>query len=1096
MPLLNRNFLICATAAAAMAVPVFGQAPAPAPAPGGAQQGGLDSLAIKKSQLKNGALQYFEGGKYKEAIAKAMEYLALLSPPEKTLETEKVTYLLLAECYYRLGGEENLAKAIGFWNEYIRIWPNDPMIVQVKSALAGGYMKLKDWQKAIETWVQVENLGRDLESPKNDDQTRTSGRAYKENALDGQAFCYRQTKDPEEEIKVLERLVYPDFFTPVAAEGAVRLMSLYALKHDPADPDTIKFADKAVELLKTLQGKTHLIENFIALNSIAIKLGDELLDVHAYTKALDAYWAVRPRDVVAKMQRDRIKAIELRADQLLAAAKNDPKQTMRANDIINEVIKPRLVESKKILAEYERVPDFMPSLYFRLARCQADLNKKWEAIVVFNQILEDYPNSPVRELVMFSRLALYVDLNVAERAYTYCDEYLKEYATGPHAAEVLYLRGIASMRKKDWYLGEKNFEEAVKQLGDLPDRTGTWARTSTDPNIRKKATELQQQAEDHKKLYWTQCRYQLANARFLQNKFDVAQQDFNAFISEFGNVADGKGEFMEDAEYQLALCHLFQGHYQKDPAVNGGEDGAIERLQGYLKKWGGQSTYGSDAKYRLAICRYAAYESELCVQECTEWLKDYGDKKDEILQPEVYALLGDAKAALKEYEDSAKAYIESYKRATTDEVLNYSLFEAGKQLQKAGNWEAVDKLYTEFVKNRPEHPAAVTAIYWMGKAKYKLGNLEEAKKITIEALQKHIANPKVEGVEMMLSQMAEWARRRPQSKLAPPPAAPPAPAAPSLPPSVAGATVPAAAPKLLPAVGQGPEPAKWDAEAELTKMLQPLAENPSPTAQARLDYAHGELYRIGRTPEKRVEIIGAIAGKYKPEDLSPHLLMETGDYFMAHDDVAKAEAAYRRLREDFPKSERVDAGWVGLGDVNFAKQDYQKALELYTYAIDRLGAPWKLKEALIGQARCWMEFARVQAEKNPAKAADLWEKARKQFEEVASVREWRGESTALALYYLAEIKYQQGKFVDATSSFERLTDTQSKYPRWVARGFLRAAEGYYRQGKNEMAQKTLIKLLDPREADGKPDARKADKFKGLPELDQAKKRLTELGGTV
>jgi TolA-binding protein len=375
----------------------------------------------------------------------------------------------------------------------------------------------------------------------------------------------------------------------------------------------------------------------------------------------------------------------------------------------------------------------------------------------------------------------------------------------------------------------------------------------------------------------------------------------------------------------------------------------------------------------------------------------------------------------------------------------------------------------------------VTAIYWMGKAKYKLGNLEEAKKITIEALQKHIGNTKTEGVEMMLSQLAEWARRKPQSKVVPTTVAVLTPTEPGQPPAIAAA----------------PEPPKWDAEAELANMLKPLMENQSPTAQARLEYAHGELYRIGRTPEKRVAIIGGIADKYKVDDLSPHLLMETGDYLMANGQTDKAEAAYRRLKEDFPKSERVDAGWVGLADVNFAKKDYKKAMELYTYAIDRLGAPWKLKEALIGQAKCWLEMAAQEKDNGkPEKTAELLEKARKQFEEVASVREWRGESTALALYYLAEIKYRQDKFAEATSSFERITDTQGKYPRWVARSFLRAAEGYYRQGKNDLAQKALLKLLNPREADGKPDTKKIEKFTGLPELEQAKKRLVELGGTV
>ena len=1056
MPLMNRIFALCA--ASMLAVSAIAQGPAT----GGTQQGGLDSRAIKLSQLKNGALQYFEGGKYEEAIKKALEYQGMLIGDEKTRETEKVTYLLLAECYYRLGQEENFNKAITYWSEFLRIWPADPTVIQIKAAVAGTFMKMKKWMDAVGWWKEVEALGKLYEAPGKDDQSRTYGRSMRENALDGQAFCFKQLKQPDDEIDVLERLVFPDFYTPVAADGAVRLMSLYALKHDPADPKTAEFADKAVALLKTLQTKVHLVENFIALNSVAIKLGDELLDVHAFTKALEAYWAVRPRDVVAKMQQDRIKAIELRQDQLLAAAKNNPTATMQAHRVIDEVIKPRLEESKKILAEFQRVPDFMPSLYFRLARCQADLNKKWEAIVVFNQILEDYPNSPVRELVVFSRLALYTDLGVAERAYAYCDDYLQEYPTGPHAAEVLYLKGIASMRKKDWYLGEKNFAFAVTQLGDLPERTETAARQSRDPKVRDRASTLKEEAENHKKLYWTQCRYQLANAKFLENKFDEAQKDFNAFISEFGTVAGGRGEFMEDAEYQLALCHLFQGHYQKDPAVNGGEDGAIERLQGYLAKWGVQSSYGSDAKYRLAICRYAAYESDKCVQECNEWIAAYADKKDEILQPEVYALLGDADAALKEYPAAAAAYIKSYKLATTDEVLTYSLFEAGKQLQKAGDWEGIDKLYTEFVKERPEHPAAVTAIYWMGKAKYKLGNLDEAKKITVEALQKHIGNAKTEGVEMMLSQMAEWARRRPQSR-----------------------TV---------VSGDQPTP-KWDAEAELATMLKPLTEIQSPTAQARLEYAQGELYRIGRTPEKRVAIIAAIAEKYKPDDLSPHLLMETGDLLFERGDVAKAEATFRKLKEDFPKSERVDAAWVGLGDVNFAKKDFKKAMELYTYAIDRLGAPWKLKEALIGQAKCWLEFA-AETERDATKANELWEKARKQFEEVASVREWRGESTAMALYYIAEIKYRQGKFAEATAAFERVTDSQGKYPRWVARCFLRAAEGYYRQGKNELAQKALLKLIDPRDAKGEPDPKKIEKFTGLPELEQAKKRLAELGGTV
>src|SRR5262245_21162266 len=105
MPRMNRFLVFLAILA--MAASAFGQAPAP----GGTQGGNLDSIAAKKSQLKTGAQQYFEGGKYDEAIKKMLEYLAMLTPDEKKQDSERVTYLILAESYYRLGKEDNLTQA-------------------------------------------------------------------------------------------------------------------------------------------------------------------------------------------------------------------------------------------------------------------------------------------------------------------------------------------------------------------------------------------------------------------------------------------------------------------------------------------------------------------------------------------------------------------------------------------------------------------------------------------------------------------------------------------------------------------------------------------------------------------------------------------------------------------------------------------------------------------------------------------------------------------------------------------------------------------------------------------------------------------------
>ena len=51
-------------------------------------------------------------------------------------------------------------------------------------------------------------------------------------------------------------------------------------------------------------------------------------------------------------------------------------------------------------------------------------------------------------------------------------------------------------------------------------------------------------------------------------------------------------------------------------------------------------------------------------------------------------------------------------------------------------------------------------------------------------------------------------------------------------------------------------------------------------------------------------------------------------------------------------------------------------------------------------------------------------------------------------------------------------------------------------GTGSFGNVVLKKLLDPRDAEGKPDEKKIEKYKDLPELEKARKRIVELGGTV
>jgi hypothetical protein len=102
LPSLVRTFVVAAVLAVAAACFAQGDSA------GQAKAGITDSRALRLAELKNAALQYFEGKKWAEAIKKFEEHLAMLTEPEKGQLVAQVVYLGLAECNFNLEKEEFL----------------------------------------------------------------------------------------------------------------------------------------------------------------------------------------------------------------------------------------------------------------------------------------------------------------------------------------------------------------------------------------------------------------------------------------------------------------------------------------------------------------------------------------------------------------------------------------------------------------------------------------------------------------------------------------------------------------------------------------------------------------------------------------------------------------------------------------------------------------------------------------------------------------------------------------------------------------------------------------------------------------------------
>lgn len=266
-------------------------------------------------------------------------------------------------------------------------------------------------------------------------------------------------------------------------------------------------------------------------------------------------------------------------------------------------------------------------------------------------------------------------------------------------------------------------------------------------------------------------------------------------------------------------------------------------------------------------------------------------------------------------------------------------------------------------------------------------------------------------------------------------------------------------------------PVPYDSVGELDKylkMLEPADGNN--TARARLIYARAELAEIRRKPDERKAELKEIADKFPPTDLSAPLLAVVGDSLFDAGDLGRAAELYTQLKDFYRKSPLVDTAYVGLGEIAFSKKNYQEALDLFSAGADQYSGA-KLKEATTGKGKALLELGR-------------YPEAKKVFELVAGMKEWRGESTAFAVYSLGDLEARQQHWPEAIAYFQRVFVLYQKYLPWVARSYVRSAESFDKLGKRPEAIKSLEEML------------RNDKLKSFPEVNQAREMLRIWGVTV
>ncbi|MEP6955436.1 MAG: tetratricopeptide repeat protein [Chthoniobacterales bacterium] len=932
------------------------------------QQGaGAGDLA----QIYGQGMAAFQAGQFAKAAA---DLEGLLAKAEFSPQLEPI-YYTVGSAYFNAG---DFGKAIAAFKNYQTKFPSGPRALDVAFALAQSHLANKSYTEAAAQFATLQKDPR-----------------FRDQALLLEATAQRDGGKVDLAIAPLEKLVGAELKSGPGVRGAMMLAQLYAQKGN---------SEKAVETVAKLNRHIGLVDNIVELNAMTVELGDQLYGKQRFADALECYRAAHPKEQIVRMQTERIVAMQKAIEDNLAAARADPSQVGQLGAVTNQ-LKSDIARAQQLLEAFDKLPNVTPAIYIRLARCFYETDRKWEAVVVYQELLERFPESPEREPSLFGIIVALADVNQGARALARCEDYLRDFKNGPNAETVGYLLGAVALQANDPRAAETYFGRILEA--------------------------------QPKSQYREQIRYLLGNAKFMAGQYDEAKVEYEKYLVDFP-----KGGSVEDVEYRIALTALFSGKYEE----------AMKGLNAYLKKHP-QGAFLTDAKYRLAVCKYAASLYDEVIADCKAWQAQF--PKDQQLG-EVLALLADSYAASDREEEAVPIYIESYKTATTDEVMNYSLFAASKLLQKRDQWNKVSDLFAEFIQNKPDHASVLTALYWIGKAKAREGQVDEAKRITADAIKKYIGDPQREAVEMLISQLAQLCakkkRAQPLAEVAPAPAAE---ATVGSEPVVAATPTPPPVPEVDPGI-------------ELEALLGESDKNESPTAKARIIYAKAEVGRLRRQPAEEEKQIGVIAETFKPEDLSPMLMGRVGDYLLAKGKTDQARAFYQRLMDEFPKSESVDFAYNGLGEIALAKNETTKALRYFTDGTDKIVAAQKLKDITLGKAKALLALGKL-------------DEAKKVFEQVASVREWRGEATAFSVFSLGEIEAQQGRWAEANAFYQRVYVGYRKFLPWVAKAYMRSAESFEKLGKTQEAANTYRELL------------RNEKLSSFTEAAEARRKLEAMG---
>lgn len=805
------------------------------------------------------------------------------------------------------------------------------------------------------------------------------------------ANFYKKDSKPDEALPILEVILKELSGAPTAEQQQAILLAsdIYLAKGD---------TEKAQAIMDKLRSGSQGDESVVQLNILSQKVGDEMLEGKRFGEALRAYQNVRRQSELIRIQKQRIARIE---EWIATLSQPNGRVMFMGRLLSKEEATAMLEQNKTILSEVENVKDYDASIYYRLGQCFYEMQRYYESMLAFQTIYEKFREYKDRDRSLFGMIVCNAALKRSSRAMALAEKYMAEFPQGA------------------------NYSNVTDMLASLAVESGDSKKAKDVIRVA-----LQQKDADKERL-----NFLLGVVCFEMQDFDEARVAMQSVLAEKKDSA-----FKDGAMYYIALTYFFQNDSVK----------FIDAAEDYLDA-NPKGDYIVDARYRIAFIKLQAGKTGqkggdvVGAREALEKLtvdhpNDPNIGQTWSLLGDIYSEASDPDGKIDYNAKALEAYRNAVDKARTPDVRNYAIDAANNLMQDKEMWPDIIAMWTTYYNANQGKPDALKAIHFIANARERVarslekeGKTDEAKKqrddargLVAKELLPHVGNPANEQVEVLIQQLVTMMvpKKRPRAASAAAPAA-------------------AAVPEVKIATFE-------EVEEEFKKLMTPAEGNLNGTGSARVLYGRALIARGFRDVPKYENLINIIPDAAKAEELSPLLLAVMGEIMFKKGNLEKAGEYYNQIRAKYPNSEFGDRAPNGLAEIEFQKKDYQKALELFTEAIEKYGfSEESILTGSLGKAKCYQAMLK-------------WTDAEKLYTTILNTRDWRSAHPT-ALLGLGEVSDGQKDSAKAITYYRKILLAWRKDKAILFKAYLNCAKAYVAKGDNKSAREMLDEMLRQKE---------------------------------